>query len=201
MGKSHAHPVGPGYPLELPRTLRAATPFAVLSVVALTLLLVPDVPAWTAAVAAVAFALAAATRAAQEHRALLQLRSNLDRLLLRSDPGPLSPMLVWRAGELCGTEEREHLAAMLRRVERSADASQMPGATPLNRAAVRASNGELQALADRLTAAEPVSARGMILARRLLDDPAGPLYDRDRADDLGPRLREALRALDDRSRR
>jgi HAMP domain-containing protein len=193
--------VGPGYPLDLPHAVRAATPFAVLSVLALLLLLVPDVPAWAAAVAAIAFALAAATRAAQQHRALLQLRSNLDRLLLRSEPTGLSPMLVWRAGELCATDEREHLATTLRRLERSADSSHMPGATPLNRSAVRASGEELGALVDRLSSPDPVNARGMIMVRRLLDDPAGPLYDRDRAADLGPRLREALRALDVHSRR
>jgi hypothetical protein len=201
MSKSHATPVGPGYPLELPHAVRAAAPFAVLSVLALLLLLVPDVPAWAAAVAAVAFALAAATRAAQQHRALVQLRSNLDRLLLRSDPTPLSPMLVWRAGELCTAEEREHLAATLRRLERSADASHLAGATPLNRLAVRANGEEIDAIVDRLNAPDPVSARGIILARRLVDDSSGPLYDRDRTADLGPRLREVLRALDDRSRR
>lgn len=201
MSKSHATPVGPGYPLELPHAVRAAAPFAVLSVLALLLLLVPDVPAWAAAVAAVAFALAAATRAAQQHRALVQLRSNLDRLLLRSDPTPLSPMLVWRAGELCGNGEREHLAGQLRRLERSADASHLAGAAPLNRTAVRANGEEIDAVIDRLNAPEPVNARGIILAQRLLADPSGPLYDRDRAADLGARLREVLRALDDRSRR
>jgi hypothetical protein len=201
MGKSHAPPVGPGYPLQLPHAVRAAAPFVVLSVFALSLLLVPDVPAWAAAIAAIAFALAAATRAAQQHRALLQLRANLDRLLLRSDHSQHSPMLAWRAGELCGADEREHLVTMLRRLERAADASHLAGATPLNRAAVRANGEAIDAIVDRLNAPDTVSARGVILVQQLLDDPAGPLYDRDRAADLGPRLREVLRALDDRSRR
>lgn len=193
--------VGPGYPIELPHAVRAAAPFAALAAVALLLLLVPDVPSWAAAVAAVAFALAAATRAAQQHRALLQLRSNLDRLLLRSEHSALSPLLTWRAGELCAPDEREHLAAMLRRIVRSADTSHMPGAAPLNRGAIRASAEEMDALVDRLVSAEAVSARGVLLTRRLLDDSAGPLYDHDRSDELGPRLREVLRALDERPRR
>jgi hypothetical protein len=201
VGKRHAPPLGPGYPLELPHAARSAAPFAILAALALVLLLVPDVPAGAAAVAAVAFALAAATRAAQEHRALRHLRSNLDPLLLRSEPTPLSPVLAWRAGELCSPESREHLAAELRRLERSAAPSHLAGAVPLNRVAVRANAEEIDALVDRLSAPEPVSARGMILARRLLDDPSGPLYDRDRVSDLGPRLREVLEALDDHSRR
>ena len=171
-----------------------------LAVLALLFLLVPQVPASVAAAGAVAFGLAAATRGAQQHRALLQLRSNLDRLLVRIEPTSLSPMLVWRAGELCAPDEREHLAAALRRVERSADSSHLPGATPLNRSAVRANSAEMDALVDRLTAPEPVSARGMILARRLLDDPAGPLYNRDCAADLGARFRDVLKALGDHSR-
>jgi hypothetical protein len=200
MGKGRASLVGPGQPLELPDAVRSAAPFAVLAVLALLLLLVPKVPALVAAAAAVAFGLAAATRGAQQHHPLLQLRSNLDRLLVRSEPKSLSPMLVWRAGELCAPGEREHLAAALRRVERTADSAHLPGATPLNRSAVRANRAELDALVDRLTAPEPVSARGMILARRLLDDPAGPLYDRDRAADLGGRLRDVLSALGDHPR-
>lgn len=201
MGRSHASTLGPGYPLELPNAIRSAAPFAALAALSLLLLLAPDVPVWTAAVAVVAFALAAVVRAAQEHRSLVRLRSNLDPLLLRGEPTALSPMLVWRVGELCSPEAREHLAAELRRVERSADSSQLAGAAPLNRIAVRANGEEMDVLVDRLTAPEPVSARGMILARLLLDDPSGPLYGRDRASDLGPRLRDVLKALDDHSRR
>jgi hypothetical protein len=201
MARSHASIVGQGYPIELPHAARAAAPFAALAALALLLLLVPGVPAWAAAVATVAFACAAAIRAAQQHRAMLQLRANLDRLLLRSEPDSLSPMLTWRAGELCSPGEREHLASQFHRVVRSSDTAHMPGAAPLSRGAVRACAPELNAVADRLAAPEPISPRGVLLARRLLDDPAGPLYDRDRAADLVPRLREVLRALDDHSRR
>jgi hypothetical protein len=200
MRKSHASLVGPGQPLELPDAIRSAAPFAVLAVLALLLLLVPEVPGWAAAVGAVAFGLAAATRGAQQHRALLHLRSNLDRLLLRHQPTSLSPMLLWRVGELCAPDERAHLAAALRRVERSAGSSRLPGATPLNRPAVRANSNGIDALVDRLSAPDPVSARGMILAWRLLDDPSGPLYDRDCSADLGARLRDVLAALDDHAR-
>ena len=36
----------------------------------------------------------------------------------------------------------------------------------------------------------------MILAERIFGDGAGPLLDRERADELGPAFAEALRALD-----
>ena len=52
-------------------------------------------------------------------------------------------------------------------------------------------------LTERLERSErPVSARGMILAERIFGDGAGPLLDRERADELGPAFAEALRALD-----
>jgi hypothetical protein len=200
MARSHAPLLGPGYPIELPDAFRSAAPFAILAGLSLALLLVPDVPPWAAAVAAVAFALAATTRAAQQHWALVQLRSNLDRLLLRTEATSLSPLLVWRAGELCAPEEREHVVAALRRVERSAASSNLPGAAPLNRAAIRENGEAIDALVARLTAPEPVSARGMILVRQLLDDPSGPLYERSRAPGLGVRLVELRRALDERVR-
>ena len=50
----------------------------------------------------------------------------------------------------------------------------------------------------RLSSYEPVAARGMILLKRVLDDPLGPLYNHDLASELGPQLRSARRALDDR---
>jgi hypothetical protein len=199
--RSHIPTLGAGYPLELPNAVRSAAPFAILALLSLLLLLFPGVPVWIAAFAAAAFALAAAMRAAQEHHALAKLRSNLDWLLLRGEQPPLSPVLAWRAGELCSPDAREDLVTELRRIERSAGASHLAGAIPLNRAAVRDSSAEIDALVDRLSAPEPVAARGVILARRLLDDPAGPLYDRDYGAELRPRLRELLAALDDHSRR
>jgi len=166
----------------------------------LALLIVPTVPDWPAAVAALFFALGAAARALQAHHSLVQLRSNLDPLLLRNEPTRLSPMLTWRAGELSSPAAREHLAADLRRIERAADASHLAGAVPLNRSAVRENREEIAAIIGRLTDADPVSARGMILARRLLDDPSGPLYDRDCAGELADRLRSVHMALNDPGR-
>jgi hypothetical protein len=172
-----------------------------LALVALLLVFVPDVPRLAAAVAALAFGLAALARAGLERRALTQLRASVDRVLLREMPLPWSPLLLWRCGELTSTEARERLAASIGRIERAAAAAVLPGSAPLNRGAVRAHGEALDAIADRLLLAEPVSARGVLLVRRLLDDPAGPLFDRDRAQELAGELRQALTALDERVRR
>jgi hypothetical protein len=191
----HASLVGPGQPLELPRAARAAAPFVVLTLLSLLLLLVPDVPKAAAAVAALAFALAAAARAFQQHRALLRLQTSIDQLLLRREPTPLSPILVWRAGQLSSPDARERLASSLERIERSADGSHLAGASPLNRPAIRASRDELDAAIDILLGPEPVRVRGILLLRRLLDDPASPLYGTGPAEDLQAALRRALVAL------
>jgi hypothetical protein len=191
----HASLIGPGQPLELPRAGRAAAPFAVLALLSTLLLLVPEVPASAAGVAAVAFALAAAARGVQQHRALARLQASIDQVLLRKEPTPLSPILVWRAGQLTSPAARDHLAASVRRVERSADTSHLAGASPLNRPAVRASGAELDALVDCLLGTEPVRARGVLLVRRLLDDPGSPLYGHAPMQELQAQLRRALGAL------
>ena len=198
MARHHASLIGPGQPLELPRAGRAAAPFAVLSLLSLLLLFVSRVPSSVAVVAAIAFALAAVARAEQEHRALSRLQSSIDQVLLRKDPTPLSPVLVWRAGQLSAPGAREHLAAALRRVERSAAASHLAGASPLNRPAVRASAPELEAVVDCLAGTDPVRPRGILLVRRVLDDPGSPLYGDAPADELRAALRRALAALPER---
>jgi hypothetical protein len=199
--RSHVSVLGSGQPIELPRPGRAAAPLAALALVAALLALVPDVPGLPAAIAAVAFSLASATRAGHERRALAQLRTSLDRLIVREVPMPLSPVLSWRCGELTSAGERERLAASIARIERAAASSHLPGSAPFNRGAIRAHGQELDAITDRLLQPEPVSARGVLLVRRLLDDPAGPLFDRDRSPELGREIRQALKALDESPRR
>jgi len=191
----HASLIGPGQPLELPRAARAAAPLAVLALLSILLLLVREVPVAAAGVAAVAFALAAAARGVQQQRALARLQASLDQVLLRKEPTPLSPILVWRAGQLTSPTAREHLAASVRRVERSADASHLAGASPVNRSAVRESAAELDAVVDYLLGTEQVHARGVLVVRRLLDDPGSPLYGHAPAEALRAQLRRAIAAL------
>lgn len=196
MPRNHVTLLGPGQPIELPRPARAAAPLAGLALAALALGLAPELPHLAALAAALPFALAAAVRAIQEQRALHRLRASADRLLLRDDSLPWSPLLAWRAGELTRPEARDRLAAAIGRTRRSASPSSLPGASPLNRGAARHGGPGLEALADRLRDPEPVSARGVLLVRRLLEEPSSPLYDRERSGALDQELEAALAALE-----
>ena len=65
----------------------------------------------------------------------------------------------------------------------------LPSAVPLNRAGARPHVDLIRALAARLLAPAPVSARGVLLVQELLTDGYhSPLYDRERAGDLRPAL-------------
>ena len=194
--RSHVSLFGPGQPIDLPRPARSAAPLVALAFLALFLAFVPEVPRWPAAIAALAFALAALARAGHERHALVQLRATVDGLLIRDLTGPCSPLLFWRCSELTSIEAREQLAASIARIERAAAPSVLPGSAPINRGAVRIHRDDLTAIIDRLLLPEPVSARGVLLVRRLLADPAGPLFGAGPDTELGDQLREALSALD-----
>ena len=200
--RSHVSLFGPGQPIELPRPGRSAAPLAALALVAAVLALVPEIPRLAAVAAALAFALAAAIRGGQQSARPL-LSSDRRSTGCSSGTCPCRGRLCSRgaAGELTSVEERERLAASIGRLERSADASHLPGSVPLNRGAVRSQRAQLDAVADRLLQPEPVSARGVLLVRRLLDGAAGPLYDRSRTSELASELRRALSALDHRTGR
>ena len=71
----------------------------------------------------------------------------------------------------------------------------LPGAVPLNRAAVRPYRHQLDALVALLDGTEPITARGVLVAQQLLSSPASPLYDRDAVDTLEPRLRKVISTL------
>jgi len=179
----------------VPHALGAAAPFLALALLSALLLLIPEVPPGVAVFAAAAFSLAAAGRAVQQHRALRDMQVSIDRVLLHRQATPLSPLLVWRASQLCAPEAREHLAAALRRAERSASAAHLPGASPLNRPAIRSSAVEIEALASYLTGTEPVNAKGVLLVHHLLEDPSAPLFGHGPSSDLRDEIRAALAAL------
>ena len=86
------------------------------------------------------------------------------------------------------------ILAAARLASGGADLAPQPNdARPLRTAHSRA----LLELAVRLEAVErPVSPAGIVLAQRLLRDGAGPFFDPDRADELGPALHAALDALE-----
>jgi hypothetical protein len=76
------------------------------------------------------------------------------------------------------------------------DPTKLPSASPLRRPAARANEPLLAALADRLAAGRPISARGVLITRSLLRDGGSPLYTEDAALLLPRALRRALSALE-----
>lgn len=110
-------------------------------------------------------------------------------------PRSESRLLAPRAEELVSPRSRRGLASVCRRYV--AEIGDPPcRAYAVNRAALRDHVGSLARLADWLADLErPVSARGVLLAREVVDG-NGPLFSRQRADELGPALRRALHALE-----
>ena len=82
----------------------------------------------------------------------------------------------WRSLELTSPDYREALAREVERVLAMLDPAQAAGGIAAARPAARRSEGLLRALSTRLADEQPVTARGMLLARELLRDPASPLY-------------------------
>ncbi len=129
-------------------------------------------------------------------RELRAARRSADAELAKRQSPPLR--LAWRAQELVSTKSRLDLAHALRTLVRDASPRYLPSASPVNRVAVRAESQTLVALAGRLTDLHrPVAARGIVLIQRLLTDPSGPLYDTERAEDLGRYLARARNALEE----
>ena len=131
----------------------------------------------------------------RRRRALRSARRVADAELLTSEY--TSPATAWRAAELTTRKNRLELAHSVRRVLRAADARLLPGATPLNRVAVREQTAALLAVAHRLSDLDrPVAARGILLLDLLITDGDGPLYVSYRGVELGNALAGAAEALE-----
>ena len=103
-----------------------------------------------------------------------------------------SPRLAWRVEELLADENRVALGRSLTDVVHSADERLLPGASPVDRAAVRVCRPELLELASRLhDLRAAVGVRGVLRVEHLLVDGSGPLYGR--KDPV--RLRHALEEI------
>lgn len=132
-----------------------------------------------------------------ERRALRAARRAADAELAQRSHTPLR--LAWRVEELVTTKNRLDLAHALRSLVHDSSARYLPAASPVNRVAVRAQSETFLALAARLADLErPVTARGVVLTDRLLIDGSGPLYDRDRVDELPAYLETTLDTLEPR---
>jgi hypothetical protein len=123
-------------------------------------------------------------------------RDALDRLLIDGAPPDSSPELALRAVRLTREAHRHRVAAELEAVVAVADRNE-PCRTALDVRVeqVREARGTLLALAARLCGG-PCGPRGVALARRLLRDPASPIYERAAREPLGQAARSALLALE-----
>jgi hypothetical protein len=137
-------------------------------------------------------------REVQKRRALQAERRTADGELIASVLP--SPRLAWRVQELTCPEHRLEVSRSITSAVHEADGNRLPGASPLNRAAVRSARAQLLALASRLSDLErPVLPRGVLLAERLTVDSHSPLYDRARADGARREAERALTALERRT--
>jgi hypothetical protein len=131
----------------------------------------------------------------EARRALRAARRRADAELLAARLP--SPRLAWRTEELVAEDSRVDLGRSLTDVVHSADGRLLPGASPLNRAAIRAMRAQLLELAARLCdLSRPVAPRGVLLVDRLLYDGAGALYGRAAPNRLRAETEQALAALE-----
>jgi hypothetical protein len=121
--------------------------------------------------------------------ALVLRGPRLDRALAEGADPASEPGLLARAGHVTSWRMRRRVASALEHLESG------PG-IPVRRDQVREADDLIAELATALRSRERVSARGVLLARRIITDGCGPLY----APNHPPaalwwRVREALRAL------
>jgi hypothetical protein len=126
-------------------------------------------------------------------------RRELDRLLLAGADPDGSPALRRRTRAL--RRRRAHLADGLERAVRAAATPRLRGplsaAIPVDAAEVRATRRLLLELAFRIRADEAAQPAGLLLARRLLTDGGGPLFNRSASGALRDAAAEAILALGD----
>lgn len=132
-------------------------------------------------------------------RAAQKARSAADSEIAKLDGGGIPLRLAWRVDELVATKNRLDLAHSIRSLVADASARYLPSASPVNRSAVRVQSAGLLAVAARLADLElSVAPRGVVLADRLLTDGSGPLYARERVDELPSYLSATMEALEPR---
>jgi hypothetical protein len=189
---THAPPFGT---IDLPRPGRAALPLLAVALVALALEADPQLR--LAGVAAAAcFAVAAGVRAERATAELRKIRRTADRLILASAVGVEgSDVVRWRTLELVAPATREGLARELQQTLRRIDPARLPSTSPLRRGVARRHREMLRRLEERMLDGRPVTARGVVLLRRLLHDAASPLYD-EHGGDLSRALARVLLELE-----
>lgn len=181
--------------IDLPRPGRAALPLLAVALVALALEADPQLRL-AGVSAAACFAVAAGVRAERARAELRKIRRTADRLILASAVGVEgSDVVRWRTLELVAPATREGLARELQQTLRRIDPARLPSTSPLRRGVARRHREMLRRLEERMLDGRPVTARGVVLLRRLLHDAASPLYD-EHGGDLSRALARVLLELE-----
>ncbi len=134
---------------------------------------------------------------ARDRLAARLCRHRLDRALAGDPVPPARAGLALRARMLADPAVRSALGRQLRRVVEDATLGHASSGVRIrpSRPDVLGAAYELDALADRLQAPDPVATQGVAQARLLLIDGAGPLYRRGGTDDLRAAVARALASL------
>ena len=116
----------------------------------------------------------------------------LDLQLAAGRPATRNRLRAVRAGMLVAPSARRRLAACWTNLISNPG----PRHAPVRWSEVAAAHREIAELADALRVAQPVSARGVAIARLLLTDGTGPLYNARHPQDVRLVARAAVRHLD-----
>jgi hypothetical protein len=121
----------------------------------------------------------------------------LDRQLAAGIPPERSVALSLRARRLLRPSTAAMLARGIRRVlDDTRFREPAGGRMPVRRQAVRAVAADLERLAGRLVAPQPIGVEGLARVRVLLSDGSGPLFSGRAREDLGAAVSRALAGLD-----
>jgi hypothetical protein len=138
-------------------------------------------------------------RARWRDRVVARLRAGwLDRELAAGVAPETDAALALRAQRLIGPGPRRALGRQVERLVRDAHSvgHWVVAPIPPRRREVLDASDDLNALADRLLAPDPVAVRGVAQVRVLLSDGSGPLYFFGASERLRSAVRRALRSLE-----
>src|SRR5262245_25627853 len=124
----------------------------------------------------------------------------LDRALASGASPATSVPMTLRAQALTHPSNRRQLASSLRRVAGGEPPATLGARISVAPDRVGEARADLEKLARRLNASEPVDVRGVALAHELLADGTGPLFSPDGPESLSAYLRRALAALEPSAR-
>jgi hypothetical protein len=126
-------------------------------------------------------------------------RGELDRVIVAGVDGLESPELARRRAHLTRPRARRALAGALESLATQPNSlgrsRGLSSVVPADPDEVRIARPTLMATAKLLRSGEPVTARGMLLVRRLLTDGNGPLYLPREPGEFGSELRAAITRL------